>query len=296
MPAMEQSPVMPVPLSAERMHAICRRLPPFPPLATQLIAMFSRPDADLYGAVALIRSDAVFSGELLRIANSAEFASYEPFEDVSRAVLYLGFERVQSAIRRITYARLMREAFNHEFALQIHRNNLASALICENLISCFGFGDELEDLCPYSLGLYLKIGALVLLRAFPAHYPRFLCTRVSSQADLLATERTLFGFDHVAISRHLVEHWEFPESFQKMVSVHAQPLNGTAHMTMTAGAHFASQLAGALGFSFLKALPYPSFDELVAQLPDSGKSDFPRDPKAWKDRINLHLEEISLKH
>ena len=258
--------------------------------------MFSRPDADLYGAVALIRSDAVFSGELLRIANSAEFASYEPFEDVSRAGLYLGFERVQSAIRRITYARLMREAFNHELAIQIHRNNLASALICEALIQSFGTGDELEDLCPYSLGLYLKIGALVLLRAFPTHYPRFLCTRVSSQSDLLATERTLFGFDHVAISRHLVKHWEFPESFQQMVSAHAAPFTCTGGMTMTAGACFASQLAGALGFSFLKSLPYPSFDDLVSQLPDAGCSEFPRDERAWKDRISLHLEEISLKH
>lgn len=287
--------VAPIPLDQDRMHAICRRLPPFPPLASQLIAMFSRPDADLHEAVALIRSDAVFSGELLRLANSAEFASYEPFEDATRAVLYLGFERVQSAIRRITYARLMKDSFHHPFNAEIHRNNMATAFLCDRLMTAFGRVEELEDFCPYSLGLYLKIGALVLLRAFPRDYPRFLTTRASSEQAMLNTEKALFGFRHVDISLHLVKHWEFPESFQKLVLGHVEEASFTQPLTIQDAARIAARMAGSLGFSFQKALPYPSFEELATQLPTDGNEEFSRNPAEWKERITAHLDELMLK-
>lgn len=277
------------------MHAICRRLPPFPPLASQLIAMFSRPDADLHEAVALIRSDAVFSGELLRLANSAEFASYEPFEDATRAVLYLGFERVQSAIRRITYARLMKDSFNHPFNAEIHRNNMATAFLCDRLMSAFGRAEDVEDFCPYSLGLYLKIGALVLLRGFPRDYPRFLATRVSSEQAMLNTEKALFGFRHVEISTYLVKHWEFPEAFQGLVAGHTAEAAFSDPLGMEDAARIAARMAGSLGFAFQKALPFPPFEELAAQLPKEGNEEFSRDPEEWKTRIAAHLDELMLK-
>lgn len=153
------------------LEMLCRRLPPFPPLANQLLDLFSSADACIHTAEMLIRSDGVFSGELLRLANSAEFSAREPFEDVTPAVLYLGFERVQSVIRRVTYARVMRDQFQHPFTTEIHQANLASAYICEQLFKAYVDADELEGFCAYSLGLYLKIGASALLRAYPKDLP-----------------------------------------------------------------------------------------------------------------------------
>ncbi|MDZ7639473.1 MAG: HDOD domain-containing protein [Bryobacterales bacterium] len=295
MSTLTQATIAPTPLDLDRMHAICRRLPPFPPLASQLIDLFSRPEADLYDAVALIRSDAVFSGELLRLANSAEFTSYEPFEDVTRAVLYLGFERVQSAIRRITYARLMKDSFSHAFNGEIHRNNMATAYLCERLMKHFGKGGETDEFCPYSLGLYLKIGSLVLLRGFPRDYPKFLTSRVHSETELLATEQALFGFHHIAVSSHLVRHWEFPDVFQAFVAEHAAPVEAGIPLTLGNAARLASRMAGALGYSFLKSVPYEPFENLVGLLPDD-ECEFPRTPDEWKARIEAHLAELSLIH
>jgi len=179
------------------LELLCRRLPPFPPLANQLIDLFSSPNACIHTAETLIRSDGVFSGELLRLANSAEFSAREPFEEVAPAVLYLGFERVRSVIRRVTYARLMKDQSQHPFSVEIHRGNLASAFLCERLYKAYGNQEEIEGFCPYSLGLYLKIGATALLRAYPRDYPRFLCSRLSSEAELLAQESARFGHHHI---------------------------------------------------------------------------------------------------
>ncbi|MCL4784169.1 MAG: HDOD domain-containing protein [Bryobacterales bacterium] len=294
MQVLSQAIIAPTPLDFERMDAICRRLPPFPPLASQLIEHFSRPDADLMDAVALIRSDAVFSGELLRLANSAEFTSYEVFEDVARAVLYLGFERVQSAIRRITYARLMKDSFNHPLSGEIHRNNMATAYLCERLMECYGEGGEADGVCPYSLGLYLKIGALVLLRGFPRDYPRFLSARVANETELLASERAMFGFSHIEVSTHLVKHWEFPDGFQTLVTQHAEPAEIRLPLTSGNAARLAARMSGALGYAFLKSLSFAPFDSLVSSLPDCETGEFSKNAGEWRSRIDAHLEALSV--
>ncbi|MCC6263750.1 MAG: HDOD domain-containing protein [Bryobacterales bacterium] len=294
MQAVSEAMIAPTPLDFERMQTICRRLPPFPPLASQLIGLFARPDADLEDAVTLIRSDAVFSGELLRLANSAEFTSYEVFEDVARAVIYLGFERVQSAIRRITYARLMQDSFSHPFVAQIHRNNMATAFLCERLMSAHGAKGESGEFCAYSLGLYLKIGALVLLRGYPRDYPRFLNTRVRNEEELLANERALFGFCHVDVSSHLVRHWEFPEGFQALVAQHVEPADVSLPLTLGNAARLAARMAGALGYSFQKTLTFEPVESQIAFLPDCEGGDFPTSAGEWKSQIDLHLEALSV--
>lgn len=294
MGALSRVAIAPTPLDLERMHAVCRRLPPFPPLAAQLMKLFSRADASLQDAAVLIRSDAVFSGELLRLANSAEFGGYEPFEDVSRAVLYLGFDRVQGAIRRITYGRLMNDAFSHAFAAEIHRNNIATACLCEYLAKNFVADETEEQFCPYTMGLYLKIGALVLLRGFPRDYPRFLHSTVCGEAELLEAERTLFGFSHIEISRHLAGYWGFPEELQALIAQQEQPIPAGAPATLGETARLASRMAGALGFSFLKSLSYEPFEALVAPWINHQPEGFPRRAAEWRERIGARLEELSL--
>ncbi|MCC7343127.1 MAG: HDOD domain-containing protein [Bryobacterales bacterium] len=292
MQAISEAMIAPTPLDFERMQTICRRLPPFPPLASQLIELFARPDADLEDAVTLIRSDAVFSGELLRLANSAEFTSYEVFEDVARAVIYLGFERVQSAIRRITYARLMQDSFSHPFVSEIHRNNMATAFLCERLMHVHGARGESGEFCAYSLGLYLKIGALVLLRGYPRDYPRFLNTRVRNEEELLANERALFGFHHVDVSSHLVRHWEFPEGFQALVEQHVEPADESLPLTLGNAARLAARMARALGYSFQKTLTFEPYEKLISFLPDSGGSHFPKSAEEGRRQVDHHLETL----
>ncbi len=276
------------------LEMLCRRLPPFPPLANQLLDLFSSADACIHTAEMLIRSDGVFSGELLRLANSAEFSAREPFEDVTPAVLYLGFERVQSVIRRVTYARLMRDQFQHPFTIEIHQANLASAFICEQLFKACIDGDELEGFCPYSLGLYLKIGASALLRAYPKEYPRLLCSRLESPEEALRLEAERFGHHHVAASEFLVKQWGFPVVFHQLVAGHQLPVREDDTLSAMTVTRLSWRIAGALGFSFLKGLTLPKYEELMAILPVKARSSLPGKPEDWKDAITKHLESLKL--
>lgn len=274
------------------LEGICRRLPPFPPLANQLITLFSSPDACMYTADMLIKSDGVFSGELLRLANSAEFAAREPFEEVTPAILFLGFERVRSVIRRVTYARLMKDQSQHPFTAEIQRANLATAFICERLFRAYGHPDAMEGFCPYSLGLYLKIGATALLRAHPKDYPRLLCSNLPSDLLLLQREEELFGYHHITVSEFLVRQWGFPASFQSLVAGHADAVPLEFPLSPVALASISWRMAGSLGFSFIKGLAFPRFTELRSCFPQEARIALPAGAQEWQKAIEQHLESL----
>lgn len=276
------------------LEALCRRLPPFPPLANQLIDLFSCADACIHTAETLIRSDGVFSGELLRLANSAEFAAREPFEEVTPAVLYLGFERVRSVIRRVTYARLMKDSVQHPFTLEIHRGNLATAFLCEQLFKAYGEADAIDGFCPYSLGLYLKIGSTALLRAYPKEYPRFLCSRLPREAELLVQEQARFRFSHVTVSTFLVKQWGFPEAFQALVEGHTKPIIEESPLSPAGASRLAWRMAGSLGFSCLKGFSFPQFEELQSCCPAEPRISLPSSAADWQSAIQQHLEALKI--
>lgn len=278
----------------QSLEMLCRRLPPFPPLANQLIELFSSADACIHQAEMLIRSDGVFSGELLRLANSAEFSAQEPFDEVGPAILFLGFERVRSVIRRITYARLMKDQAQHPFAVEIHRANVASAFVCEQLFKAYGDHGNMDGFCPYSLGLYLKIGAAALLRAFPRDYPRFVCSRQESEAELLCQEAERFGHHHIALSEFLVRQWGFPEGFQTLVAGHGREPIGESPLSAAGASALAWRFAGSLGFTFLKGLKFADYAELRALLPGEPRIPLPGTAEEWKAAIKEHLESLKV--
>ncbi|MCW5966133.1 MAG: HDOD domain-containing protein [Bryobacterales bacterium] len=278
----------------QSLEMLCRRLPPFPPLANQLIELFSSADACIHQAEMLIRSDGVFSGELLRLANSAEFSTREPFDEVAPAILFLGFERVRSVIRRVTYARLMKDEAQHPFSVEIHRANVASAFICERLFKAYGKPGDTDGFCPYSLGLYLKIGASALLRAFPREFPRFLYSHLESEAELLRQEAERFGHHHIALSEFLVKQWGFPEGFHSLVAGHGRVPKVESPLSAAGAAALAWRLAGSLGFTFLKGLKFAEYEELRALLPGAPRVPLPRAAEEWRAAITEHLESLKV--
>ncbi|MDQ6699066.1 MAG: HDOD domain-containing protein, partial [Acidobacteriota bacterium] len=58
--------------------------------------LLSRDDAALPDIANLPQSDPGFSAEVLTMANSAVYGTLQPIGDLSRAILFLGLDRVRS--------------------------------------------------------------------------------------------------------------------------------------------------------------------------------------------------------
>lgn len=76
------------------------KLPPFPPIGSQLMAMNQQPVAqiDMDQFIRLIESDMSLSTHLLQLANSVYFGAVQKMSSLSQAVMYIGLEGSINAI------------------------------------------------------------------------------------------------------------------------------------------------------------------------------------------------------
>lgn len=107
-------------------------------------------------------------------------------------------------------------------------------------------------------------------------------------------EAERFGHHHVAASEFLVKQWGFPNIFHSLVAGHHQPMEEEQGISPMTVARLSWRLAGALGFSFLKGLTLPKYDELVGILPVKSRISLPAKPEEWKEAITAHLEALKV--
>ena len=74
------------------------QLPPFPDVVIRLEKEISRPDASINKLVSLLEQDMTLVAQLLRVANSAYYASKSKITSVREAALRLGMRELQRIV------------------------------------------------------------------------------------------------------------------------------------------------------------------------------------------------------
>lgn len=206
-----------VPLTIRRARLL-REVPPFRPVAVQLLNLVADISQPLSRVVSLLRTDAVLSAEVLRLANSPLLGCRSEIKNILQALAFLGMERVNSLIVTTAMRGLVGPA-SSKLARDCWRHNLATALIAERLGPAAGLMAERA----YMAGLIHDIGRLALLRAFP-DYQKVLTESVAEGRSLVAAEKAFYGMDHAEAGRWLLAQWGCPVHLQTVASLHENPL------------------------------------------------------------------------
>ena len=217
-----------------------RTVPPFPAVATKLMRLLASENASFVEAARLLRSDSGLAAELLRVANSALFASRR-VDTVLEALSLVGVERVNSLVITLSLCKLAARASRTKSLGPCWRHNLACATLAERLGRGFALGSN----SAHTAGLLHDIGRLALLVADPVRYDDLLSNALTGGKDLLLRELDLFGVDHCQAGEMLVEEWGLPRQLAEVVGQHHQP-----HEKRSMGAlvHVACTMADMLGF------------------------------------------------
>jgi len=238
-----------------------RRLPPFPPAAARLIGLLADPDVPLDQVARILKTDAVLSAEVLRLANSPLAGARYPVGSVLQALSLLGLRRVTSLVLTLNVTRLVGPGAHSGLARTCWRHNLATALAAKAFAGAFDVdADE-----AYTAGLLHDAGRLALLATDPDQYERI----VAQDGDLCESERACFGIDHCEAGAWLIHHWNLPAAFAEAAFAHHTPLEGAG--ILTALAHVGCSVADQLGFSVTGAVAdhaelaaEPALDEHVS--------------------------------
>jgi HD-like signal output (HDOD) protein len=271
-----------VPLAIQRARLL-KEVPPFRPVAVQLLNLVSNISQPLARVVNLLRTDAVLTAEVLRLANSPLLGCRSEIKNILQALAFLGMERVNSLIVTTAMRGLVGPSSGH-LARACWRHNLATAVICERLAPALRISQERG----YMSGLIHDIGRLALLRAFP-NYEKALTEAAAEGRNLLVTEKGLYGMDHTEAGRWLLAQWGCPLDLQLVASLHENPAAAVGRgkdLVYLVGA--ASLLADLMDFCEFVDIDKPELAKVMEPIPQANSqlTEFPAMAEFVATRVN----------
>ena len=221
-------------------------LPPYRPVARKLMSLTARNES-LQQIEAVMRTDAAFTAQVLRLANSAYFGLRAQTSSVLQAVAILGLDRIKALATTLAMRTFLTSGKVPETLHRCWTHNLATALLCERLAR---FAHLDSDTC-YTAGLLHDVGRLALVSAHPGEYERILDSQPEDAAELRLRERSAFDIDHCDAGRWILEHWGFPEDLRDVVWLHeSRPEPGAGGLLPVVYAGW--QMADLIGFSVVR--------------------------------------------
>jgi len=271
-----------VPLAVRRARLL-KEVPPFRPVAVQLLNLAADISQPLARVVSLLRTDAVLTAEALRLANSPLLGCRSEIKNILQALAFLGMERVNSLIVTTAMRGLVNPS-SGKLGRACWRHNLATAVICERIGPSLRINQERG----YISGLIHDIGRLALLRAFP-DYEEALTEAAAEGRNLLASEKGLYGMDHAEAGRWLLSQWGCPLELQAVASLHENPAGAAGRdreLIRLVGA--ASQLAELMEFCEFPEMHRYELSQVVELIPEaiSNLTDFPALTEFVATRVN----------
>lgn len=200
--------------------SILRHLPVFPAVALELIELTDQGACDASGIARLLRRDPALSAEVLRQANSAQFARRRDVSELGEAVTLLGTDQTCRIAMSAACRGLVAPALGRPELRRCWEHCIAAAILAAALAPLF----EQRPGHAYSAGLLHDIGCLALVAVYPDRYVEAL--RLAHEAALpwLESERQVFGVDHCRVGGWVAEEWGLPDDLRQVVVRHHDDL------------------------------------------------------------------------
>lgn len=161
----------------------------------------------------LVAQDQRLASEVLRLANTAQYARGGRISDLPAAVSRIGFRQIHQIVETV----LLRSAFevNRPFTLEclnhIWRRSVATALACRVLAAGLPPTSRVDPNLAYLSGLFCDVGASFLLS--------LLDGGDADPADETMVQQTL-GLHHQAAGKRILEVWDMEPVVQMAAGSH----------------------------------------------------------------------------
>jgi putative nucleotidyltransferase with HDIG domain len=197
-------------------------LAPLPATAVRLMQIINDPHADMGEILEAIRYDAVVTGALLRICNSAFAGVSRKITSIDDAVVYLGTAKVLRLVMSV-HAKAALERPQEGYGLDpgvLWRSSVATASASAVVAQRVGLP---HTGLAFTAGLLHDIGKVVL-NEYVAEEFREIIERVKiDKVSFEQAERAVLGYSHDEIGAIVAERWQLPEPIVQCVRYHHRP-------------------------------------------------------------------------
>jgi putative nucleotidyltransferase with HDIG domain len=215
-------------------------LPTLSPIATRLLSITSRDDAEVSDIVRLVESDPALATRILGLCRKASRGLGDKVTTVRRAVVMLGLEAVRSSVLSVSVYDVMRRG-SSDLDARVASRDPVGAELRRVLFDRAGFWKHAVGVaCAAELiaanekklkvdpdeafvaGLLHDLGKQALELVLPQSYARVVALAERRQCDSAPVERQVLGLDHHSAGRRLAEHWGLPAAISEVIWLHSQ--------------------------------------------------------------------------
>jgi putative nucleotidyltransferase with HDIG domain len=240
-----------------------QNLRPFPSVALRAMNILSGADGSLSELCDLVRCDPVFTGEIIRIANSPLIAFSSEVTSIMQASMLLGFRRLRKLVITVGLRSYMDKSPTAALR-DCWRHSIASAIVAERIARW----NSVDRDFAYTAGILHDIGRVALANLNPAVYSELVEKAATDPNwNALENEREAFGIDHCAAGHLLATAWNLPEDFLGITSRHHEPFSREEDITEVV--RFSCLLADALGFAAAQHPSIRGYEDILSEFPES---------------------------
>ena len=189
-------------------------VPAAPVVLCKLRTAVSSPSVNVAQMATLVAQDQRLASEVLRLANTAQYARGGRISDLPAAVSRIGFRQIHQIVETV----LLRSAFdvNRPFTLDclnnIWRRSVATALASRALAAALPPTSRVDPNLAYLSGLFCDVGASFLLSLLDADEEALFCEEAVIQQTL--------GLHHQAAGKRILEVWDMEPVVQMAAASH----------------------------------------------------------------------------
>lgn len=200
------------------------RVPPYPSTALQLQAVLAKDDYGTQALVDAMRTDQVFTGNLLRLANSPMYRRGTDVTSIALAVQRVGARELTRLAMAASVSAAASGAGLSAFKRRVWRESLAAAVVCEGLAVSAG----LEPGEAFVAGLLHDVGKLLALSTLEELFKQRPELKPDDAAVWFEVERT-----HVKLGALLAQRWQLPGVLGAVITAHHDEREQGAPLTRT---------------------------------------------------------------
>ncbi|MBL8239265.1 MAG: HDOD domain-containing protein [Bryobacterales bacterium] len=154
-------------LNPEAIAAKCAAIPPFPQVASQVLAALKEPNAPMERVIGLVEKDIALTSEVLKVANSGLYGRSRKIGSVPAAVRLLGVQLFSQIVMRTSVKSYLGAAMPQAQLNRCWAHSMAAAEISKIL----ALRVDVPADTAYSAGLLHDLGRFGLALAMPANMP-----------------------------------------------------------------------------------------------------------------------------
>jgi putative nucleotidyltransferase with HDIG domain len=202
-------------------------LPPSFHLLPKLLLLLDDIESSADSLADLIRVDPGLTADILRVCNSAAYASSQHAETIREAILRLGFQEVHRIIMMVIASSALKDPQTAYAVRQadLWNHSLASAVSSQVLVKNTGTDPDIA----FTSALLHDIGKVVLSNVIPEEFSSAVAQAAERNLPLHEVEKTEFKINHAEAGARLLERWGFPASICTAVQFHHDPAAAKDH-------------------------------------------------------------------